>query len=151
MEFSNFELDLMFGEEPGPATEVAPPAPPRRGAKAKPTAVLTFPVRKGHSDPTSPHPDGWPSAESAVDCDSTDPVDAVATLVLGGAKPSPTAANAGQSLKDAGFSSSRLNQLAAEEPNPRSPEMRHVPYVGGAAPMCALVHGSEEQHLRQEA
>lgn len=43
------------------------------------------------------------------------------------------------------FSSSRLNELAQEEPDPHSPEMRRVPFTGGASPMCALVHGEERQ------
>ncbi|GLC39426.1 hypothetical protein PLESTB_001347800 [Pleodorina starrii] len=43
------------------------------------------------------------------------------------------------------FSSSRLNEMAAEEPDMRSAEMRKVPYVGGAEPMCVLVHGEEER------
>jgi hypothetical protein len=41
------------------------------------------------------------------------------------------------------FSSSRLNEMAAEEPDKRSPEMRKVPFTGGAEPMCALVHSTE--------
>ncbi len=41
------------------------------------------------------------------------------------------------------FSSSKLNELAQEEPDPHSPEMRRVPFTGGASPMCALVHGEE--------
>lgn len=41
------------------------------------------------------------------------------------------------------FSSSRLNEMATEEPDKRSPEMRKVPYVGGAEPMCTMVHGMQ--------
>ncbi|EFJ43543.1 hypothetical protein VOLCADRAFT_106806 [Volvox carteri f. nagariensis] len=41
------------------------------------------------------------------------------------------------------FSSSRLNEMATEEPDKRSPEMLRVPYVGGAEPMCTLVHGDK--------
>ncbi|PNH07228.1 hypothetical protein TSOC_006310 [Tetrabaena socialis] len=40
------------------------------------------------------------------------------------------------------FSSSRLNEMGAEEPDMRSLEMRKVPYVGGSEPMCALMHGA---------
>ncbi|KAG2495559.1 hypothetical protein HYH03_006159 [Edaphochlamys debaryana] len=56
----------------------------------------------------------------------------------GGAPPGCPCSGSGSGSASAGrvhaewwksFSSSRLNEMAAEEPDPRSPEMRHVPYT----------------------
>ncbi|KAG2444678.1 hypothetical protein HXX76_001422 [Chlamydomonas incerta] len=48
------------------------------------------------------------------------------------------------------MSSSRLNEMADAE-DPRSPEMRKIPYVGGAAPMCAMCHGDgNDEHEQQQ-
>ncbi|PNW88413.1 hypothetical protein CHLRE_01g028300v5 [Chlamydomonas reinhardtii] len=47
------------------------------------------------------------------------------------------------------MSSSRLNEMADAE-DPRSPEMRKIPYVGGAAPMCALCHGDGDGSADRE-
>ncbi|KAG2449041.1 hypothetical protein HYH02_005792 [Chlamydomonas schloesseri] len=162
-----------------PARDQAPVAPPAASAAPPPAASKSFSYSQQHhmQDPFAAASGGNasgapqlrsfsslhgrsgygsgggapPAGHGSASCGGAPPASGTgASSAVGGLHSSGSQLHTWQSTEWwRNMSSSRLNEMADAE-DPRSPEMRKIPYVGGAAPMCALCHGDESSEREQQ-